>query len=79
MPSWSRSLLASLLIVLVHLPLIHYTRTLVENLQPGEGLLDIAPGSLILLLALLLLPTIILAWRGIQWNPDRARLNEPLD
>lgn len=79
MPSRSRRLLVSIAIVLLHLPLIQYTRTLIETLRPGEGLVDVVPGSLGVLLALFLLPPVALKLAGIRWNPARSRLNESFD
>lgn len=66
----------SALIVLLHLPLIYYTNTLYKGLSPVQGITDLAPSALLLLIVLFALPYTVLAISRIQWNPKRARLNE---
>ncbi len=65
--------------MLLHLPLIQYTRTLIETLRPGEGLARCRARLAELLLILFLLPPVALTLAGIRWNPARARLNEAFD
>lgn len=71
-----RALMTGILIVLLHLPLIFHARSLYAGLAPGQGIGDLSPGSLLLLIALSALPYGVLAVGGIRWNPERARLNE---
>jgi len=74
-----KTLLTSASIVLLHLPLICIAFWLHGRLEPGQGITDLPATSLVFLLIAAILPYITLARLGIRWNPDRARLNEPLD
>jgi len=64
------------LILVLHLPLVYYAMSLHAVLQPGQGVADLAPTSIAILVALLVLPYGALTIARIPWNPDRARLNE---
>ncbi len=66
-------------IVLLHLPLIYFAFWLRDRLEPGQGVADLPATSLVILLVVAILPYVTLARLGIRWNPERARLNEPLD
>ena len=66
----------SALIMLLHLPLIYYTNFLYQGLTPAQGIADLTLTSLLLLIVLFVLPYTVLAIGRIQWNPERARLNE---
>jgi hypothetical protein len=66
----------SAFIVLLHLPLIYYTSTLYAGLTPAQGIGDLAPSALLVLIVLFALPYTVLAISKIPWNPERARLNE---
>lgn len=69
-------LMISILIVLLHLPLIYHARSLYAALPAGQGIGDLPATSVLLLLALFALPYGVLAATGTRWNPERARLNE---
>ncbi len=69
-------LMIGTLIVLLHLPLLYHTQSLYRSLAPGQDIADLAPGAVLLLLALAALPYVVLGLSGIKWNPERARLNE---
>jgi hypothetical protein len=69
-------LTTGVLIVLLHLPLMYYARSLYSALAPGQGLGDLDTVSLLVLTGLVALPYAALAITGIRWNPERARLNE---
>ena len=74
-----RKLLVCVLLVVLHLPLIHQVLGLHRELAPGSGIGDLALPSLLVLLALFLLPYVLLGVLRIRWNPERARLNEYID
>lgn len=74
-----KTLLTSASIVLLHIPLIGVAFWLHNQLGPGQGIAELPATSLVILLIVTLLPYVTLARLGIGWNPERARLNEPLD
>ncbi len=74
--SWTRRLIVSACFALLHLPLIYHAHGLYTDLGPSKGVLDIGPVSAILLILLVLLPHVVLATVGIQWNPARAHPGE---
>lgn len=67
------------LIVLLHLPLIGFAFWLRDRLEPGQGVADLPATWLLILLLTAILPYVTLGRLGIRWNPERARINEPLD
>lgn len=71
--------LTGVAIVLLHLPLIYFVATLSAELAPGQDITDLSAVSVLILLALLILPYSLLAGLGVRWNPARARLNEVID
>jgi len=74
-----RSLLSSLWILILHLPLLGYVFWLVPQLQPAQSITQLPGGHLIALLGFLLLPYLLLPRIVPDWNPGRARLGERED
>ena len=74
--SWSRRLMVSAFIALLHLPLIFLAFSLYADLAPGNGVLNLSPSSAILLIVFVLLPHVVLLSMGIRWNPERAHPGE---
>lgn len=79
MTKQARSLAIVVFIAVLHAPLILHVLALHDALAPGQGLTDASVPSLLIAFALLLLPYVALSASGIDWNPERARLNEYLD
>jgi hypothetical protein len=73
----SHRLLVAGFIVVLHLPLLYHALALYLQLPAGADISQLPAGSLVVLVALLLLPYAVLHVLGIRWNPPRARLNEP--
>lgn len=73
----SHRLLVAGFIVVLHLPLVYHALALYLQLPAGANVTQLPAGSLVVLVALLLLPYAVLHVLGIRWNPPRARLNEP--
>lgn len=74
--SWSRRLTVSILIALLHLPLIFHAFTLYADLQPGSGVLDLDPISAVLLIIFFLVPHLVMLLADLRWNPERAHPGE---
>lgn len=64
------------LIVVLHLPVIYFAHSLRAQLEPGQGVTDIAPPSLLAFVLLAVLPYVTLALFRVKWNPERTRLGE---
>ena len=76
--SWTRRLIISTSLVLLHLPLIFYAYFLYTDLGPSKSILDIGPLPPILLIIFVLLPHAVLSLAGVKWNPTRAHPGEML-
>lgn len=68
--------LVGTLIPVLHLPLIFFTLLLHDGLEAGQGLTDLGPVVILVLLVLTAMPYAVLTLLNIQWNPAHARLGE---
>lgn len=74
-----RSLLGSLWILVLHLPLVGYVLWLLPQLQPAQNITELPGMQLIFLLGFLALPYLVLPRVVPGWNSGRARLGEHED
>jgi hypothetical protein len=73
----SHRLLVAGFIAVLHLPLIYHALALYLQMPDGADITQLPAGSLVVLVALLLLPYAVMHVLGVHWNPPRGRLNEP--